>query len=99
MIYRCSNCVTQVPEKKEDSILVEAQRIVEGDRAADYGDAKTSFTKIADLATILTGREITDAEVCMVLIAMKLTRESFKHKRDNLVDLCGYAKLLNDLYS
>jgi hypothetical protein len=30
-------------------------------------------------------------------MAVKLTRESFQHKRDNLVDLCGYAHLLQVL--
>ena len=29
------------------------------------------------------------------MMAVKLAREKFNHKRDNLVDLAGYAELLN----
>lgn len=31
------------------------------------------------------------------MIATKLSRESFKHKRDNLVDLAGYTWVLNEI--
>ena len=40
---------------------------------------------------------MTDIECCNVMIAVKLIRERHKHKRDNLVDLCGYAEILNRL--
>ena len=43
-------------------------------------------------------KELTDIDCAKVLIAVKLVRESYKHKEDNLIDACGYLKLLNDLY-
>jgi len=89
------------------SILTEAEEIVNGARATDYGSAKESFEKIANITNLLLDKDDKDllageasicAEiVCKVLIAVKLTRQSNKHKRDNLVDLCGYAELLNRL--
>ena len=43
----------------------------------------------------LMGRAPKDCAV--VMMAVKLVRESYKHKRDNLVDLCGYANILNEI--
>lgn len=80
-----------------DSILTEANSIVNGDRNVQYGDVKTQFQIYADIFKVNTGKEITPQEVCQVLIAVKLGRERFKHKRDNLVDLAGYTEILNRL--
>ena len=89
----------------ESSILMEAEDIVNGARATDYGSAKESFKRIAELTNLMLShseRELLmhDGQICdtiaiKVLMAVKIARESNKHKRDNLVDLCGYAELLN----
>ena len=84
-------------EKEEQTILDEAKAIVEGSRQSDYGDPVESFDKIAKVASMITGGDLTPKDCCAVMIAVKLVRESFAHKRDNLVDLCGYADLLNRL--
>ena len=81
----------------EKSILSEAQEIVDGSRHSDYGDARESFSRIATIASAMTGKELAPEDCCAVLMAVKLVRESFNHKRDNLVDLCGYAELMNRL--
>lgn len=78
-----------------DSVLTEAAEIRAGVRAADYGDAVENFKVISDIASLLTGIRITAEECCIVHIATKLARERHKHKRDNLVDLCGYADILH----
>ena len=84
-------------EENNTSILAEAEEIVNGSRHSDYGDAKESFSRIATIASVMTGKELSPEDCCAVLMAVKLVRESFKHKRDNLVDLCGYAELMNRL--
>ena len=86
-------------EKKEGekSILAEAEEIVNGSRQSDYGDARESFSRIATIASVMTGKELSPKDCCAVMMAVKLVRESFNHKRDNLVDLCGYAELMNRL--
>ena len=86
-------------EKKEGekSILSEAEEIVNGIRHSDYGDPVESFERIAKTASMIAGRDLSPNECCAVLMAVKLVRESFAHKRDNLVDLCGYAELMNRL--
>ena len=84
-------------EENNTSILSEAEEIVNGSRHSDYGDAKESFSRIATIASVMTGKELAPEDCCAVLMAVKLVRESFKHKRDNLVDLCGYTELMNRL--
>ena len=76
-------------------ILQKAHAIVNGARQQDYGDPTGSFKQVATIASILMQKEITAQECCKVMIAVKLARESFKHQEDHLVDLCGYAELLN----
>lgn len=49
------------------------------------------------IASEIYGREIEPRECVIVLMAVKLSREAFKHKRDNLVDLIGYADILNEV--
>ena len=98
---------TTPAQPKKESILAEAERIVNGARAADYGKAEDSFNRVAKITNLLLDKdehtrleedgEITATVACKVLLAVKLARQSNKHKRDNLVDLCGYAFLLNEL--
>ncbi|MDD7062639.1 MAG: DUF6378 domain-containing protein, partial [bacterium] len=38
------------------SILSEAEEIVNGSRHSDYGDAKESFSRIATIASVMTGK-------------------------------------------
>lgn len=53
--------------------------------------------RISRIASEIYGREIEPRECVIVLMAVKLSRERFKHKRDNLVVLIGYADILNEV--
>lgn len=81
-------------EDKKESILQEAQRIVNGARQADYSDPVKNFEHIARIASAILKKEITPEECCIVMIAVKHAREQYKHKRDNLVDVVGYEEIL-----
>ena len=83
------------PLIKTESILSEAERIVNGDRQADYSDPVANFNRIAYIASAIMAKDITAEECCIVMIAVKLARENYKHKRDNLVDLAGYVEILH----
>lgn len=83
--------------EKSKSILTEAENIVNGERGVDYEDATESFEKIATVASILSGVELDAKTCCSVQLAVKIVREGFKHKRDNLVDMAGYAEILNQI--
>jgi hypothetical protein len=82
------------PPIKDESILSEAERIVNGDRQADYSDPVENFKHIAAIASAIRKKELTSEDCAVVLMAVKLARENFKHKRDNLVDLAGYTEIL-----
>lgn len=85
----------ETAEEKKESILQEAQRIVNGERQADYSDPVKNFEHIARIASAILKKEITPEECCIVMIAVKHAREQYKHKRDNLVDLVGYQEILH----
>lgn len=79
------------------NILIEADKIVTGSRQTDYGDCKVSFDKISKMASLLSNKELTPIDCANILLSVKLVRESYKHKTDNLIDVCGYTQILNDL--
>jgi hypothetical protein len=85
--------------KKEEvkSILTEAESIVNGDRNVQYGDPNEAFKEYSNILEATFGIKLTPAEICKVQIAVKLGRLKYKHKRDSVVDLCGYAEILNRL--
>lgn len=79
---------------KTKSILLKADDIVNGARQADYSDPVKNFSDISELATFLTGKELSAEDCCLVMMSVKLCRERFKHKEDNLIDLAGYTEIL-----
>jgi hypothetical protein len=84
----------------DESILVEADKIVSGPREEQYGDAEENFAIAAEIFNSINHKkpyEINSSGVVLVLMAVKLAREGNKHSRDNLVDLAGYAEILNRL--
>ncbi len=81
------------------SILLEADALVNGDRQGAYGPAREDFGRTVALFKALTGIELTAAQGLEFMLCVKLSRSGYKFKRDNYVDLCGYASLLNDLLS
>jgi len=90
------------PKASED-ILTEALRITSADRQNQYGPPEDNFQRIADhWHTYLLHRGIIPEgsvhkslipkDVAMMMALMKIAREGFAHKRDNLVDACGYLR-------
>ena len=74
----------------------EAEKLVLDDRNASYGPPADDYAKTAKIWTGLLlhklkpGVEITPSEAMLMMVGLKLSREVFKHKRDNLVDAVGY---------
>lgn len=81
-----------------ESILDEAKRITDTTRHSDYGHPTDDFARTANIWNgvladkLRDGGSITSAEVPLCMIAVKLARQSHRHKRDNLVDIAGYAR-------
>lgn len=83
------------------NILKEADKII-NERAEEkerlYGPFIQCNKKAAEIATVLSGKEITTQDIYFFQIALKLARESYSHKEDNLLDLVAYIGALNNYY-
>jgi len=86
-----------------DSVALEAHAAVYGDRQADYGHPREDFTRTAIIWTGLLHHKLAegafiDAEdVPRLQIGVKLARDVHSPKRDNRVDMAGYAITLDQL--
>jgi hypothetical protein len=81
----------------QPSILAEAEAIINGPRRASYGDVEESFRRIANVWSAVLRAPVSPAQVALCMIGLKLCREANKEARDNRVDICGYAALLDQL--
>lgn len=81
------------------SILEEAKSLVHGDRGQQYGSPLDDFGRTAGMISSLLKDKllspITEEEVAMIMICVKLSREYNRSKRDNRVDIAGYAETLD----
>lgn len=91
------NVETKEPVKEIQSILLEAEKIVNGDRNDQYGDPNIAFAEYKNILHSTFGIELSESDICKVLMSIKLGRLKHKYKRDSIVDLCGYAEILNRL--
>ena len=80
-----------------EGVLDEAKRIVNGARNEDYGTPEDNFARIATMWSVILGTEVTPRQVATCMIALKLARDAFQPKRDNLVDIAGYAHCASTL--
>lgn len=87
----------EVPVAHADDVLKEAADIIAGSRQDDYGSPENCFGCIADFWSRYLDRNISPCDVAMMMVLLKVAREQNNHKRDNLVDICGYAALAEQL--
>jgi hypothetical protein len=84
-------------ESTNKTVLEEAQRIIYGDREKTYGHPAKNFENTARFWSVWLSAKhgssppIDVEDVAMMMTLLKLARQAHGHKRDNLVDLCGYA--------
>lgn len=76
-----------------ESVLQEAERLINGERRGEYGDVVKSFEDVATGWSLIIGTKVTAVEVALCMTWLKTMREVNKHKRDNLTDLAGYTGL------
>jgi nucleoside 2-deoxyribosyltransferase len=80
--------------KPGESILEEAQRIVNGPRRETYGHPKDHHARTAAMWGAYLGIEFKPEWVGVLFILDKLVRERNAHTRDNLTDIAGYAQVV-----
>ncbi len=83
--------------RPSESILDEARRLTSQDRNATYGPADKDYGRTAAIFEQMTGITLTVEQALKFMLAVKLSRDAHCPKRDNLVDLVGYAHLLDQV--
>lgn len=73
-------------------VLQDAANVIEGARQSHYGNPDVNIGRTAELWSAYLGRRVTERDVCMLNILQKVSRDVFCGKRDNLVDIAGYAR-------
>ena len=88
-----------------ESILAEAEKLINGEKRDEYGPVQDSFKRVALYweAYLFPNRQtftnICPGDVAIMMILFKIAREQGSHKRDNLVDIAGYVGCLDKLYA
>lgn len=78
-------------------ILAAAERLINGDRAATYGDPAVSFDRIAALWSAYLGVALTAVDAANMLVLLKVSRAKGGGREDDFIDMAGYAALAGEL--
>jgi|TARA_R100000479_G_scaffold172894_1_gene118046 hypothetical protein len=84
--------------QENKSILQIAHDIVykrRQEKERQYGPFEEGMEKTAKIASLITGKNIEAEDIYLILTALKLSRESYNHKEDNLLDAVAYLGALN----
>mgnify|MGYP003114831871 FL=1 len=74
-------------------ILKTALNLTTKDRHDDYGDCNIELDRVATMWSVIFQTDITPNQVALAMIALKITRQMHANKRDNWVDIAGYARI------
>ena len=83
------------------NILEKANQIVNErseEKERQYGPFMASMAKAAAIYNLISpkGQTITTAGIYSAMIALKLAREAYAHKENNLLDAVAYMGSMND---
>ena len=73
--------------------LREAAKLITGDRDTQYGGPEENFGRIAKVWSMILGVEISNEDVAMMMVGLKVARYASKSgfQPDTWVDIAGYA--------
>lgn len=63
-----------------------------------YGPFEEGMGRAAEIASIICNKDITAKDMYLCMVALKLSRESYNHKEDNLLDCIAYLGALNNFH-
>lgn len=89
--------VAIVGQPIHENCLEEAGRIVRGSREDTYGPAERNLSRIAEMWSAYLSMPLTARQVAVMMVLLKASRDAFKPRHDNMVDICGYAYLADIL--
>jgi len=76
------------------SVLAEAENLINGDRQKAYSHPWDDYKKTVGAFNALTGHQLSVRDGIIFMVCVKLSRECYQHKRDSVVDACGYLGCL-----
>lgn len=82
------------------NILEKANEIVNlrsEEKERMYGPFEDSMEKAAKIASLMSSKEITIIDMYNCMVALKLSRQSYSNKEDNLLDAVAYLGSLNNI--
>lgn len=81
---------------EEDLAILESLRIVSSDRRRDYDDPLPNHERIAQIWNVQIApklkADLSPRDVALMMIGLKLAREAYTPKSDNIIDVIGYAQ-------
>lgn len=101
--FKCIQCDWLVYSSKPteiESILQEAQRLTHGDRNTTYGHPLDDYSRTAGMVNSMLAHKLkeplTPSECAAIMCCVKLSRQAHSPKRDNMIDLAGYAWVVQE---
>jgi len=75
-------------------VLNQAEQLINGPRAQDYGDARENFGRVAQVWSALLDQHIEPEQVALCMTALKMCRlaKTLDHT-DSWIDAAGYIAL------
>lgn len=88
----------KVTQPAQESVLQEAQRLINGDRNESYGHCLDDYNRTAALFNAAFAHKLSAPlsaeDLMLTMILVKISRVVHKPKRDSIVDIAGYAGCL-----
>lgn len=81
------------------NILEQADQIVNHrseEKERQYGPFAESMERMKNIFNAMTGLDLKTEHMYQAMIALKLSRESYNHKEDNLLDAVAYMGAMNN---
>ena len=81
------------------NILEQADQIVNHrseEKERQYGPFEESMERMKNIFNAMTGLNLETEHMYQAMIALKLSRESYNHKEDNLLDAVAYMGAMNN---
>jgi hypothetical protein len=90
--------VEEAPQKMDrQSVLLEAQSLVHGDRNQQYGAPAEEYRRTVGMVNAMLAGKLKEPlapeDLAYIMVCLKLSRQINKAKRDSLVDAAGYCEV------
>ena len=83
--------------RQANRLLEQATRTL-AERGESYGSSQPLFENVAKRWSLTLGTEVTATQIVLSLIELKLARLNSNSKHhDSMVDVAGYAGILNEI--